>query len=205
MKPIVNHKTQQLVALAKEGNEPALNQLCSVYGERVRRIIRLRLNPKLRPKLDSMDVAQDALMLALEGLQDFTYRDEGDFLRWLAKIAENRFRDILDKFHAGKRDIHREMPLRQEGQRTEDGSVGAAGPVRNTTPSVILCKKEALDRLENALDGLKPEYRDVIMLKRIEGLSHTEIAERLGKNPGAVRMLLARAMAALALAYGEDQ
>jgi RNA polymerase sigma-70 factor (ECF subfamily) len=205
LKPIKNHKTQHLVALAQEGNESALNQLCTVYGERVRRIVRLRLDRKLRPKLDSLDVVQDALMLALEGLQDFTYKDEGDFLRWLAKIAENRFRDILDKFHAGKRDIHREIPFRREGRSTGDGSVGAAEPLRATTPSVILCKKEALDRLEQALDALKPKYRDVIMLKRIEGLSHAEIAERLGKNAGAVRMLLARAMAALALAYGEDQ
>ncbi len=92
MKPIENHKTQHLVALAKEGNESALNQLCSVYGERVRRIIRLRLDQKLRPKLDSVDVVQDALILALGGLKDFTYRNEGDFLRWLSRIAENKLR-----------------------------------------------------------------------------------------------------------------
>ena len=83
------HKTQHLVALAKEGDEAAVSQLCSVYGERVRRIIRLRLDQKLRPKLDSVDVVQDALILALDGLQDFTYKNEGDFLRWLSKIAEN--------------------------------------------------------------------------------------------------------------------
>ena len=46
-----NYKTQHLVALAKEGDESVLKQLCSVYGERVRRIIRLRLDRKLRPKL----------------------------------------------------------------------------------------------------------------------------------------------------------
>jgi len=51
---------------------------------------------------------------------------------------------------------------------------------------------------------LKPEYKEVVVLKKIEELSHAEIAERLGKNTGAVRMLLARAMAALTLAYSED-
>jgi RNA polymerase sigma-70 factor (ECF subfamily) len=199
-----NYKTQHLVALAKEGDESALNQLCSVYGERVRRIIRLRLDQKLRPKLDSVDVVQDALILALGGLKDFTYRNEGDFLRWLSRIAENRFRDILDRFHANKRDIHKEMPFRKVGTSTEGGFAGAAEPIRTTTPSVIMRKKEALDRLEQALDQLKPEYKEVVVLKRIEGLSHAEIAERLGKNAGAVRMLLARAMAALTLAYGKD-
>ena len=85
-----------------------------------------------------------------------------------------------------------------------NGSVGAAGPMRTTTPSVIVCRKEALDKLEQALDKLRPEYKQVIVLKKIEGLSHAEIAKRLGKNTGAVRMLLARAMAALTIAYGED-
>lgn len=204
MKPIENHKTQHLVALAKEGNESALNQLCSVYSERVRRIIRLRLDQKLRPKLDSVDVVQDALILALGGLKDFTYRNEGDFLRWLSRIAENKLRDILDKFHADKRDIRKEIPFRKEGGSTEGGFVGPAEPISTTTPSVIMRKKEALDRLEKALDELKPEHKEVIVLKRIEGLSHAEIADRLGKNAGAVRMLLARAMAALTLAYGKD-
>jgi len=204
LKPIENHKTQHLVALAKEGNESALNQLCSVYSERVRRIIRLRLDQKLRPKLDSVDVVQDALILALGGLKDFTYRNEGDFLRWLSRIAENKLRDILDKFHADKRDIRKEIPFRKKGGSTEGGFVGPAEPIGTTTPSVIMRKKEALDRLEKALDELKPEYKEVVVLKRIEGLSHAEIARRLGKNAGAVRMLLARAMAALTLAYGKD-
>ena len=204
MEPMDNHKTQDLVALAKEGDESALNQLCSIYGERVRRIIRLRLDQKLRPKLDSVDVVQDALILALGGLKDFNYRNEGDFLRWLSRIAENKLRDILDKFHADKRDVHKEIPFKKEGRSAEGGSIGAAGPIRTTTPSVIACRKEALDKLEQALDKLKPEYKQIVVLKRIEGLSHAEIAERLGKNTGAVRMLLARAMAALTIAYGEE-
>ena len=204
MEPMDNHKTQHLVALAKDGDEFALNQLCSVYGERVRRIIRLRLDHKLRPKLDSVDVVQDALIQALGGLKDFNYRNEGDFLRWLCRIAENKLRDIFDKFHADKRDVHKEIPFKKEGRSTESGSVGAAGPMHTTTPSVIACRKEALDKLEQALDKLKPEYKQIVVLKRIEGLSHAEIAEKLGKNTGAVRMLLARAMAALNLAYGED-
>lgn len=204
MKPMDSDKTQHLVVLAKKGDEAALYQLYSVYGERIRRIIRLRLDKKLRPKLDSIDVVQDALILALEGLENFTYKNEGDFLRWLSTIAENKLHDIVDKFHTDKRDVHKEIPFKIEGRSTMGGSIGAAEPMRTTTPSVITCRKEALDKLEQALDNLRPEYKQVIVLKKIEGLSHAEIAERLGKNSGAVRMLLARAMAALTIAYGED-
>jgi len=199
-----NLKTQHLVALAQKGDGSALNQLCSVYGERVRRIIRLRLDRKLRPKLDSVDIVQDALVSALRGLKDFTYKNEGDFLRWLCRIAENRLYDILDKFHADKRNVHKEIPFKKEDRRTEGDVIGAEDPAWTTTPSAILCRKEALDRLEKALDKLKPEYREIIVLKMLEGLSHAEIAQQLGKKEGTSRVMLARALAALTIAYRED-
>ncbi|MFC1792474.1 RNA polymerase sigma factor [Planctomycetota bacterium] len=204
MRPINNHNTQHLIVLAKEGNQSALNQLCSVYSERVRRIIRFRLDQKLRSKLDSVDVVQDALILAMGGLKDFTYRNEGDFLRWLSRIAENKLHDIFDEFYADKRDIRKEIPFKEGRGSAVDAFFGAVGPIGTTTPSVIMCKKEALDRLEKALDELKPEYKKVIVLKRIEGLSYAEIAERLGKSAEAVGMLLSRAMTALTIAYGKD-
>ena len=112
------HKTQQLVSLAKQGDRSALDQLCGVYGERVLRIIRLRMGSELRSKLESMDLVQDVLMCTLKDLGDFTYTNEGDFLRWLGKIAENRIRDNLDKLHAGKRDIHNETPLYNDTSRS---------------------------------------------------------------------------------------
>ncbi|UCG55884.1 MAG: hypothetical protein JSU70_13550, partial [Phycisphaerales bacterium] len=104
-------KTQELVTLAKEGDNSALEQLCRVYGERVRRIIRLRMGREMRPRLDSMDLVQDALICALGGLKDFTYKNEGDFLRWLATIAQNALRDGWERLHAAKRDIRREVRL----------------------------------------------------------------------------------------------
>ena len=201
MDSVTDQKTQHLVTLAKEGDQPAIEQLCRVYGERVRRIIRLRIDSKLRPKIDSVDVVQDALVLALAGLKDFTYRDEGDFLRWLSRIAENKLSDILDKFHAEKRDIRREIPFKRERMNTDGGSLGVAGPLQTTTPSMLLVRKEQLDRLERAIDDLKPEYREVIFLSRIERLSHEEIAVKLGKTKGAVAMLLSRALIALTAAY----
>ena len=201
---IDNEKTQRLVVLAQGGNQAALNQLCCVYSERVRRIIRFRLNRKLRSKLDSMDVVQDVLLLAMGGLKDFTYRNEGDFLRWLSRIAENKLHDIFHEFHAEKRDIRKEIPFKEHGRQAGSALCGGLSPIAATTPSVIVRKKEALDRLEKALDELKPEYKQVIVLKRIEGLSHAEIAERLGKSAKAVSMLLSRAMTALTIAYGKD-
>jgi len=194
-------KTQELVALAKEGDNSALEQLCRVYGERVRRIVRLRMGKEIRPRLDSMDVVQDALVFALDGLKDFTYKNEGDFLRWLARIAQNALRDNLDRLHAAKRDIRREVRLENYEPTTGRRSVGAPGPIEATTPSAIVSKREDLDKLERAIDELKPEYREVVVLTKIEGLSYKEIADRVGKTPDAVRMLVPSAMAELTTVF----
>lgn len=196
-----SQETQQLVVLAKAGDAAALDRLCRIYGERVRRIVRLRMSRDLRPKLDSMDLVQEALLGALRGLGDFTYKNEGDFLRWLSRIAQNALVHHLEKLHANKRDIRREVRLDNYGPTTGGGLAGTPGPIEVTTPSVIMSRKEELDKLEKAMDQLKPEHKEVIVLTKIEGLSYKEVGERLGKSADAVGMLLSRAMVALTIAY----
>lgn len=196
-----DQKTQELVILAKEGDDSALEQLCRVYSERVRRVIRLRMGKEIRPRLDSMDLVQDALLSALGGLGDFTYKNEGDFLRWLTKIAENRLRDNIDKLYTAKRDIRKEVRLENYEPTTGSGFVGTPGAIEATTPSVIMSKKEDLDKLEKAIDELKPDYRKVIVLSKIDGLSYKEIGDRLGKSIDSVGHLLSRAMVALTEAF----
>jgi RNA polymerase sigma-70 factor (ECF subfamily) len=198
-----SQKTQQLVALAKAGDDDALNRLCRVYGERVRRIVRLRMGRELRVKLDSMDLVQDALLNALRGFGDFTYENEGDFLRWLSRIAQNALGHHVEKLQADKRDIRREVRLDECKPTTGGGLAGTPGPVDVTTPSVIMARKEELDKLEEAIDELKPEHKKVIVLAKIEGLSYKEIGKRLGKSADAVGMLLSRAMVGLTIAYGK--
>jgi RNA polymerase sigma-70 factor (ECF subfamily) len=156
---------------------------------------------ELRGRLESMDLVQDAFVAAVKDLGNFEYRDEGDFLRWMSKIAENRIRDNLRRLHADKRDIRREVPADDPMPQAGDRSARAPEPIRTTTPSVIISISEELDKLENAMNLLKPEHRDVIVLTQIEGLSHKEIGDRLAKSPDAVRMLVARAMAALTGAF----
>ena len=115
MRYTVDDKTRHLVALAQGGGESALNQLCKVYGARVLWIIRLRMGAELRSKLESMDLVQDVLVSALKDLGNFTYETEGDFLRWLSRITENRLRGHLHRLHANKRDI-RKAPRFLSGQ-----------------------------------------------------------------------------------------
>ena len=196
--------TEELVNLAIGGDRSAMDQLCGVYGERIRRIIRLRMGAELRSKLESMDLVNESLLCALKDLRQFTYKNEGDFLRWLAKIAENRIRDNLDKLHAGKRDIRKESPLDDQTSGITDDRNRVVQPAISTTPSAILSRKEELDKLEKAIDRLRPEHRQIILLAKIEGLSYKEIADRLGKSVDSVGYLLSRAMLALAEGFWKN-
>lgn len=198
-----NNKTQELITLAKDGDESALNKLWAVYGPRVLWLVRLRMGKELRSKLESMDLVQDVLVCALKDLGNFTYKNEGDLVRWLSRIADNRLRDNLDRLHADKRDIRKEVALGGYESTTGGSLLGAPGLLDTTTPSAIMSRREDLVRLEKAIDALKPEYGEVIVLTKIEGLSHKEIADRLGKSSDAVRKLASRAMTALIGAFEE--
>ena len=65
-----------------------------------------------------------------------------------------------------------------------------------------MSKREDLARLEKAIDKLKPKYREVILLAKIEQLSYSQIGEKLGVSAAAVKMLVSRAIVELAGAFG---
>jgi len=196
-------KTRHLVVQAREGDQSAINQLYSVYAERVRWMVRFRMSKELRSKLESMDLVQETLIRAFSGLDGFTYSNEGDFVRWISRIAENELRGNLKKLHAEKRDIRKEVQVDYFRSSVEGGRIGSYGPIQTTTPSVILSEKEDLAKLEKAIDELKPEYREIIILTKIEEFSYQEIGQKLGKSSDAVRMLATRAMAELSTIFGK--
>ena len=196
-------KTRQLVALAQEGDAFALDQLCGVYVERVRRIVRFRMGPELRSHLESMDLVQEALIEAVQDLREFTYATDGDFLHWLSSIVENTIRDHIDRIHAAKRDVRRQVSLDHLAAQANEGHADVGLPVARTTPSVVLSLREELDRLEQAMDRLKPEHREVLVLAKIEGLSCKAIAAKLNKSPAAVAMSLSRAVVAVTNLFEE--
>ena len=83
-----------------------------------------------------------------------------------------------------------------------EGEVLAAdGP----SPLTLLGRKERFERLEEALAKLRPDHRDVVRLARIEGLTTHEIADRMERSPGAVKVLLFRALRELKKKFGETE
>lgn len=196
-----NKQTLHLVTLAKSGDKLAIEKLYEIYSERILRIVRLRMGNKLRSKMQSMDIVQEALFSSFRDMKNFVYKNEGDFLRWLSSIAENKIRDHLRKLGSSGRDISKEIPLDDSSPSKNDSFVPGIEPTDTTTPSKIISRKEEHEKLEKAMQRLNPEYREVILLAEIEGLSYKQIGEKIGKSPDAARMLLARALNALSKAY----
>jgi RNA polymerase sigma-70 factor (ECF subfamily) len=155
------------------------------------------MGSELRSQLESMDLVQETLIEAIKDLGDFTFSNDGDFLRWLSKLVENTIRDNVDRIHAAKRDVRRQVSLDRVEAHTNHPGLDAHLPAATTTPSVVLSLREDLDKLERAMDRLKPQYREVLVLAKIEGLSCKEIAARQSKNPAAVAMSLSRAIVAV--------
>jgi len=184
--------TQQLVAAAQDGDAQASGALLQRYLPVLRAFVRLRSDRVLREREAESDLVQTACRQALQNLGQFEWRDEGSFRHWLFALALNKIRNHRNMALAGKRDVRRE-------QRDADGQLGVAYATM-LTPTQELASRDAIARIESAIDGLPESYREVVILSRVVGLGSAQIAERLGKSEGAVRVQLSRALARLAAA-----
>lgn len=180
--------TRKLVERAREGDREAFDTLAEEFLGRLRASVRGWTRFQLGPRLDIEDVLQDTLVRAYHALGRFEWQDEDAFFRWLCGIAKRA--------------------LAQAAQEARKGEVRAAHTRRNEdapAPIQVLRRQERLDRLEAALMELNPEYREVIRLCRIEGLTSTEVATRTQRSPAAVRQLLVRALRELKKRFGDTE
>jgi RNA polymerase sigma-70 factor (ECF subfamily) len=147
-----------------DGDESAFERLVVRHEARVRNLA-LGI---LRDRSLAEDVAQDAFLTAYRKARSF--RGEGSFRSWLFRIAVHRAQDEI-----------RQRARRGEVELDEDGeSKAAAGFDRGL-------------EVAGALERLRPEYRAVVLLREVEGLSYREIAEALGWPMGTVETRLHRA------------
>ena len=186
-------ETSELLQRAREGSPEALNLVYERCAGRLLAFIRLRLGKDLRGRLESRDILQATLLKSFEHLEDLKGNQTRSLMAWLARIAEHEIRDCADFHRRQRRDAARELPLE------EDAPLPAL--TRSALSRVIL--DERASRLEAALETLSADHREVILLRKFEELSFSEIGTRLGKSDDACRMLLARAMTALTLAMSE--
>jgi len=179
-----------LVERARGGSVAALNELYTRYGRRLLGLIRLRMGPGLRGRLDSGDILQAALLRSFERIGQFKGEGGTSFMAWLARIAENEIRDQADYHGRQRREAARAVPLGAAAQAVTSHLRAAV--------SQLIADEEAA-RIERALEALDDAHREVILLRKFEELGWAEVAARMGRSEDACRMLLTRAMVALTL------
>ena len=148
----------------------------------------------MRRKVEPQDVLQETAVYALNALPhtDLSQRDP---FGWLCQIAEQRdHRPAPQVLRAQKRAADRESPLDAPAGPTGERMLIDLLVVSMTTPSMAVARDERGRALLEALAALPEESRTALRLRYVENLPSKEIADRLGKSDGAVRVLLTRTL-----------
>lgn len=180
--------TFALLDRIRAGDQEAFTSLFRKYSPRVALLIHYKMGPELLGRVEVDDLLQETFLAALGQLEGFTYRSPGSFMRWLSRIADHVVVDAA-RFHGRQK----RKPPEMQRFRSESNPGGAV-PVDSTTPSRIFAGKERLQHTLEKLDQLPEDYRQVIVLAKVEGLSTQAIAERLGRSRQNVAVLLHRAV-----------
>ena len=181
-------KHRDLIGKAQEGDRAAFDELTSSATRSLLARIQRRMGLELRQDLDPEDVMQETFLRAFRWIDKFHWQGEGSFESWLHGIA------LKIIFHSA-RERGKWNLLRMTGEP----------PAVGLSPSRGQRRDERFDRLERSLNSLSPEYRQVVRLARIEGLSMAEIAKRMERTPSSVRNLLFRAMKQLRASFGDTE
>ena len=153
--------------------------------------IKKRTGAHLLAKLDIDDILQDVLSDALKKLQDNAFYPENP-LHWLYTICERKIIDSHRRFFSTqKRSAAREAAL---GKSVAIEELIAASI---TTPSAAFSRNEKHLRMLAALETLPADQQEALRLRYLTGLPSKEIALRLGKSNGAIRVILSRGIARL--------
>lgn len=180
-------RIEDLLRKAQAGDRCALGELFEAYRERLIKRIRSRSGRRVKQELDPEDVLQETFLKAFETVSLFKSKGEDSFFRWLSAIAEHLI------LNASRKRVPDPLEVKPEP---------ASG---NVSPSKALRRKERFDRLDQAVQGLTEDQRQVVLMARVDGLTARQIAHRMGRTEEAVRQLLARALRRLKRTIGDTE
>ncbi|QEH32999.1 RNA polymerase sigma factor [Aquisphaera giovannonii] len=190
---------EALVARADGGDPSALAELFERHRRRLRHMVQLRLDPRLRGRVDASDVLQEAY---LDLVRQFpAYREKADLppFLWLRLLTGRRLLRVHRR-HLGAaiRDAGREVSIHGGAAPGADsGSLAEHLVGRLTTASRAFDREERRRLLQRALDSLDPLDREVLALRHFEGLTNGEAAAVLGLSKTAACNRYVRALARL--------
>ena len=181
------NEEQALLARAQTGDRDAMDALCRLHLDCVYAWVRLKRSPVVASRESAMDVVQSVFREALAALPKFEWGGGNSFRNWLLTYAENKLRN-RDRYHRAER----RSPVREADLKLSQVYASMLGPDQ------AIDAREQVEDFERAFFRLADSEREIILMSRIEELSHAQIAERLGVTEANSRKLLSRAMVRLA-------
>ncbi len=196
----------ELIGRCRQGDEAARAQLFERYRPYLQVLAQAQVGRHLRAKCDPSDLVQQTLLEAHRDFQGFHGVHEVELLAWLRRILAHNLFNEARRYNAQQRDLAREVSLEQMQHGVEHSSLllGRCLSADDPSPSEIASEREATVRLAQQLAQLPEDYQQVVLLRIFEGLSAEEVAQRMGRSAGAVRMLQMRALTALRAAMAEQ-
>lgn len=177
-------ESRRLFGRIRAGDVAALNQLFDRHRSYLKQVVALRMDPKLRPRIDADDVVQEAHLEAVRRFAAYIERPAMPFRLWLRQIACDRL--LMARRHhvtAARRAVERNVPL------PERSSVQLAHHMfaREPAPGDQFDRRDLARRVREAVAKLSESDREILLMRNFEELSTQEVACVLGLDPSTVR------------------
>jgi RNA polymerase sigma-70 factor (ECF subfamily) len=189
-------QTETLLGAARKGDSEAVNRLLEKHRAPIRRLVELRLDRKVQRRVDVSDVVQDVMIEASGRLEKYLSDPSMAFHLWLRQIAWDRIIDTYRRHRvSAKRNMDREQPMAAPSgpdQSTMELAIQLCDP--GMTPATAATQREIAVHVEEAINKMNDQDREIILMRHYEHLSNLEIAEVLGLNPPAASMRYLRAL-----------
>jgi RNA polymerase sigma-70 factor (ECF subfamily) len=183
----------RLIQRARRDEPGALDRLLGSYRNYLRLLARTGIDASLRGKADPSDLVQDAMLKASQRFGQFRGANDAELAGWLRQILVRCLADLVRRYRTDGRRVRREQSLDDLLNRSSQAMERILA-TESASPSVSAERRDLGVVLSDALAELGEDQREVIVLHNLEGLGWEEIAQRMGRTTGAVRMLWTRAL-----------
>ncbi len=199
-------QTEELLVLAKDGDQVAVNQLLERHRDALRHLVRMRLDQKIQRRIDVSDVVQDVLVEANRRLGRYMENPVLTFRLWLRQIARDRIIDAHRRHRvSAKRSVDREQALASP-RGYDQSSIHLASLLGDNklTPAANALQMEMARKVEAAITQLDERDCEIVVMRHYEHLSNQEIAQALELTEPAASMRYLRAIRRLKAILQDD-
>ncbi len=187
----------RLLNAARRGATAQLGELLQCYRNYLTILARAQIGRRLQARVSPSDVVQETMLEAVRDFGQFHGTTEREFVVWLRQIfVNNLMRFVAVHVHTAKRDVRVEVSMQQLSNSLSSTVAGFDRFVvaNVSSPSAAAVRRETGVLVADQLTKLPAHYREVIVLRNLQGMPFEEVAQEMGRSTGSVRMLWMRAI-----------